>query len=110
MDNYYVLRLKSGDEACFEEVYYQYNQPLFAYFYKRIRSTAFASVDLNTVYEERCREFAWESWHRNDMIRFGKFEGKWSYKTDADINKRIFPIPTGAMSLNPKIRQNPGYN
>lgn len=75
------------------------------------RSAAvFSSIDLEGLYEERAREFAWECWHRNDMIRFGKFEGKWDYKTDGDVNKRIFPIPSGAMSLNPKIKQNPGYN
>jgi len=39
MDNSYILRLQAGDEACFEEVYYQYNPFLYSYFYKRIRST-----------------------------------------------------------------------
>jgi hypothetical protein len=43
------------------------------------------------------------------MIRFGKFEGKWGFKTDASAHKRIFPIPTGAMALNPALVQNPGY-
>jgi hypothetical protein len=51
----------------------------------------------------------YESWHRNDMIRFGKFEGSWGYKTDADVNHRIYPIPTFARALNPKLDQNPGY-
>ena len=73
-------------------------------------AAAFASVDLEGVFGERCREFAWESWHRNDMIRFGKFEDKWMFKTDADARKRIFPIPSGAKSLNPKLAQNDGYN
>jgi hypothetical protein len=43
------------------------------------------------------------------MIRFGKYEGKWGFKTDADVNHRIFPIPTTAMQLNPALKQNPGY-
>src|SRR5687767_12228867 len=38
MDNSYILSLKSGDEECFEAVYYKYNQFLYTYFYKRIRS------------------------------------------------------------------------
>jgi hypothetical protein len=61
------------------------------------------------VYNERIREFAWEGWHRNDMIRFGKFEGSWGFKTDADPNHRIFPIPTSAFAVNPALKQNPGY-
>jgi hypothetical protein len=43
------------------------------------------------------------------MIRFGKFEGSWGFKTDADPNHRIYPIPTQAMVNNPKLTQNPGY-
>ena len=42
-------------------------------------------------------------------IRFGKFEGKWGFKTDADVRRRIFPIPTGAFAVNPKLVQNDGY-
>ncbi len=75
----------------------------------RTTSPALADVTLEDVYTERNREFAWETWHRNDMIRFGKFEGKWGFKTDADVNRRIFPIPTTAMVLNPALTQNPGY-
>jgi hypothetical protein len=72
-------------------------------------ATALTAVDLESIYEERAREFASEMWHRNDMIRFGKFENKWGYKTDADVNKRIFPIPNSALLLNPALVQNPGY-
>jgi hypothetical protein len=75
----------------------------------RTTSAALGSVDLEFIYAERSREFAWESWHRNDMIRFGKFEGAWGYKTNNETYRRIFPIPTGAMTLNPKLTPNPGY-
>ena len=75
----------------------------------RTTSPALTTVTLDDLYSERCREFAWEAWHRNDMIRFGKYEGKWGFKTDADVNHRIFPIPTGAMVVNPALKQNPGY-
>lgn len=68
-----------------------------------------ASVDLEEIYAERCREFAWEGWHRNDMIRFDKYEGAWGFKTDADPNKRLFPIPTNAIAVNRQLSQNPGY-
>ena len=43
------------------------------------------------------------------MIRFGKYEGSWGYKTNTDTYRRIFPIPTSALSLNPALKQNPGY-
>jgi hypothetical protein len=67
------------------------------------------AVTLDDIYAERCREFAWEGWHRNDMIRFGKYEGTWGFKTDTDPNKRIFPIPTNAINVNRQLSQNPGY-
>lgn len=66
-------------------------------------------VGLEDVYAERVRELVWEGWHRNDMIRFGKFEGEWGYKTDAEQAHRLYPIPTTARALNPKLDQNPGY-
>ena len=75
----------------------------------RTTSPAMTAVTLEDIYAERCREFAWESWHRNDMIRFGKYESAYGFKTDADKNKRIFPIPTAALVLNPALTQNPGY-
>ena len=37
------------------------------------------------------------------MIRFGKFEDSYGFKTDADPNHRIFPIPTTALSTNPNF-------
>ncbi|PWK26865.1 putative outer membrane starch-binding protein [Arcicella aurantiaca] len=75
----------------------------------RTTSPAVSSVTLSDIYSERCREFAWESWHRNDMIRFGKYEDTYGFKTNSDITRRIFPIPTSAMVLNPALTQNPGY-
>jgi hypothetical protein len=75
----------------------------------RTTSAPLASVNLDFIYAERAREFAWESWRRNDMIRFGKYEGSWGFKTNSDPTRRIFPIPTQAMVLNPKLTPNPGY-
>jgi hypothetical protein len=76
---------------------------------QRTTSEAWSAVTLEDLYAERCREFAYEGWHRNDMIRFGKYEGKWGFKTDANTDHRIFPIPTNALQLNPALTQNPGY-
>ncbi len=75
----------------------------------RTTSGALTAVTLDDLYAERCREFASETWHRNDMIRFGKYEGSWGFKTDTDVTHRIFPIPTSAFAVNPSLSQNPGY-
>jgi hypothetical protein len=77
---------------------------------ERTTSPAWTNITLDSVYNERCREFTQENWHRNDMIRFGKYEGSWGFKTDADVNHRVFPIPNTALQLNPKLKQNDGYN
>jgi hypothetical protein len=76
---------------------------------RRTSSDPEASVDLEFIYEERTREFVGENWHRNDMIRFDKYEETWGFKTDADPDKRLFPIPITAIQLNPLLDQNPGY-
>lgn len=75
----------------------------------RTTTAAWTTVTLDSLYAERSRELAWEGWHRNDMIRFGKYEGKWGYKTNADTYRRIFPIPNDALKVNPALKQNPGY-
>jgi hypothetical protein len=75
----------------------------------RTTSPAWSNITLDSIYNERAREFTWETWRRNDMIRFGKFEGAWGFKTDADPNHRIFPISSTALGLNPALKQNPGY-
>ncbi len=79
---------------------------------KAVRTTTAAagSITLEDIYAERCREFAWEAWHRNDMIRFGKFESSYGLaKTNADTYRRIFPIPARALANNKELVQNPGY-
>ncbi|MDI9365661.1 MAG: RagB/SusD family nutrient uptake outer membrane protein [Flavobacterium sp.] len=75
----------------------------------RTTTTPWTAVTLSDIYAERSREFTWECWHRNDMIRFGKFEESYGFKTDANTYKRIFPIPTNALATNSKLVQNPGY-
>ncbi|HEY6505147.1 MAG TPA: RagB/SusD family nutrient uptake outer membrane protein [Chitinophagaceae bacterium] len=76
----------------------------------RTTSTAWTSVTLDDLYAERSREMSWECWHRNDMIRFGKYENTWGLgKTNTDTYRRVFPIPTSAMATNPNLVQNTGY-
>lgn len=73
------------------------------------KAAVLSSVDLPAMLKERALELNWENWRRNDLIRFGKFEDSWGYKTDADIDKRLFPIPSGERILNPALVQNKGY-
>jgi hypothetical protein len=67
------------------------------------------TLTLDDMLKERARELNWENTRRIDLIRFGKYENSWGYKTDADPNKRIFPIPSAERILNLGLVQNPGY-
>ncbi|MBL7743398.1 MAG: RagB/SusD family nutrient uptake outer membrane protein [Chitinophagaceae bacterium] len=76
----------------------------------RTTTAAWTSVTLDDLYSERSREMSWECWHRNDMIRFGKYENTWGLgKTNTDTYRRVFPIPTSAIATNPNLAQNQGY-
>ncbi len=74
---------------------------------------ALSSMNLDLLYRERGFEFYWEMLRRTDMIRFGKYEDKWTEKSNTDRNKRIFPIPQtaidGASNLPGYLVQNPSY-
>ena len=71
------------------------------------------SMTPDLLFRERGFEFYWEMLRRTDMIRFGKYEGTWTEKTNADVQKRIFPIPQtaidGSSNLPGYLVQNPGY-
>ncbi|WP_343703804.1 RagB/SusD family nutrient uptake outer membrane protein [Chitinophaga sp.] len=71
------------------------------------------TITLDLLLRERGFEFYWEAQRRTDMIRFGKYEGTWTEKTNTDKQKRIFPIPQtaidGASNLPGYLAQNPGY-
>ncbi|TDB59111.1 RagB/SusD family nutrient uptake outer membrane protein [Arundinibacter roseus] len=74
---------------------------------------ALTQMSLDLLYRERGFEFYWEMLRRTDMIRFGKYEGTWTEKTNSDPQKRIFPIPQtaidGASNLPGYLVQNPSY-
>ena len=71
------------------------------------------SMTLDLLFRERGFEFYWEMLRRTDMIRFGKYEGTWTEKTNTDKQKRLFPIPQtaidGASNLTGYLVQNPSY-
>jgi len=74
-------------------------------------ATALATLDLNAMLDERGREMYWESWRRQDLIRFGKYLLAWQEKpADAGTKNLLFPIPSSQLAVNPNLTQNPGYN
>ncbi|MBT1696707.1 RagB/SusD family nutrient uptake outer membrane protein [Fulvivirgaceae bacterium PWU4] len=74
---------------------------------------ALTSIDLNTLFRESGFELYWEGLRRTYQIRFGKYEGIWTGKTDTDVRKRLFPIPQraidGASNEKGYLVQNQGY-
>jgi hypothetical protein len=66
-------------------------------------------ADPNTLLAERGRELYWESWRRQDLIRFGVYLKPWALKTTDDPKNLLFPIPSDQLIANPNLKQNPGY-
>jgi hypothetical protein len=76
------------------------------------------SYDLNFILDERARELYWEGFRRIDLIRFGRYSENtylWPWKgglrngTGFDATKRILPIPSKQLAVNPNLKQNNGY-
>jgi len=76
----------------------------------RAKAPQVTSITLDEILAERGRELAWEGWRRNDLIRFGKYQGKWGFKNGNEgASKDIFPIPATELVLNKNLKQNPSY-
>jgi hypothetical protein len=65
--------------------------------------------DPTTLLSERQKEMYFESWRRQDLIRFGVFLQPWALKTADDPKYLLFPIPATQLIANPNLKQNPGY-
>jgi hypothetical protein len=65
--------------------------------------------DPNTLLAERGRELYWESWRRQDLIRFGVFLKPWALKPSDDPKYLLFAIPSDQLVANPNLKQNAGY-
>jgi hypothetical protein len=65
--------------------------------------------DPSTLLAERGRELYWESWRRQDLIRFGVYLKPWPLKPQDDPKYLVFPIPSDQIIGNPNLLQNPGY-
>ena len=69
-----------------------------------------ATLTLDEILAERGREFYFEMWRRNDMVRFDKFgNGTWRFKEKQEAFRDLYPIPNDEISKNPLLVQNPGY-
>ena len=69
-----------------------------------------ATLTLDELLAERGREFIFEGFRRNDLIRFGKFTtASWWDHTPSNEAKTLFPIPQRQIDLNGNLKQNPGY-
>ena len=69
------------------------------------------TLTLDELINERGREFAWEGWRRQDLVRWDKFaKGSWTFKEALNNNSRdLFPIPYDQITKNQSWKQNPGY-
>lgn len=72
-------------------------------------ASAWTSIDLDKLIDERGRELYWEGWRREDLIRFGKFLDTWQLKPSDDPKNLLFPIPTSDIAVNKNLKQNTGY-
>jgi starch-binding outer membrane protein, SusD/RagB family len=70
-----------------------------------------ATLTMDSLLDERGREFIFEGWRRQDLIRFGTFStgSWWDHTPDADKTRQLFPIPLTTVANNPNLKQNPGY-
>lgn len=71
------------------------------------------TATLDNILVERLMELMWEGWRRNDLIRFNRFHQSYDLRTapaiEADRHTIVFPIPSRALDLNEKLKQNKGY-
>ena len=67
------------------------------------------SLDADALLDERAKELYWEGHRRTDLIRFGEFLSPWHEKGASGDERLLFPIPSGALAVNPNLAQNPGY-
>lgn len=67
------------------------------------------TLTLDNLLDERGREFYWEGWRREDLIRFNKYLDTWQEKSSDDARNLAFPIPNSQLAVNPNLTQNDGY-
>lgn len=107
-----ALMRKNGNTATPEAVdlINQSRQRAFAEEDRAANAYTTATLTMEELLAERGREFIFEGFRRNDLIRFGKFttDSWWDHQPSEDY-RELFPIPQRQRDLNPNLTQNPGY-
>lgn len=107
-----ALMRKNGNTATAEAVdlINQSRQRSFAEEDRAANAYTTATLTMDELLAERGREFIFEGFRRNDLIRFGKFttESWWDHQPSEE-HRELFPIPQRQRDLNPNLTQNPGY-
>ena len=71
------------------------------------------TASLANILSERLLELVWEGSRRRDLIRYGLFHKSYDLRTplknEGDAHTTVFPIPSKALELNNKLKQNKGY-
>jgi len=110
-----VARGKGGDVATAVGYINELRERAFGDDSGNITSSDF---NLDFVEAERSRELYWEGQRRTDLIRFNDFTTAnylWPFKggakngTAVEPFRRLFPLPSNIISVNPNLTQNPGY-
>lgn len=75
------------------------------------RAYTTSTLTLDELLAERGREFIFEGFRRDDLIRWKKFSsGAWWDHNPSSATRELFPIPQQQRNLNTNLGQNPGYN
>ena len=110
-----VARGKGGDVATAVGYINELRERAFGDDSGNITSSDF---NLDFVEAERSRELYWEGQRRTDLIRFTDFTTAnylWPFKggakngTAVEPFRRLFPLPSNIIAINPNLTQNPGY-
>ncbi len=124
----YPIDYASGDNANNDYVYFRYADVLLMKAEALLRkgdaasaltivntiraqrnASTLAALDADVLLAELGREFYWEGNRRTELIRFGKYLQAWQGKPASGPERLLFPIPVGALAVNPNLEQNPGY-
>jgi hypothetical protein len=124
----YPIDYNSGDNSDNDYVYYRYADVLLMKAEALLRNNnagdaltivnqvrtkrgaaTLAAVTTDNLIDERGREFYWEGFRRQDLIRFKKYLLPWQEKPTDDPKYLLFPIPNQQIAANPNLEQNPGY-
>lgn len=110
-----VARGKGGDRSTAVEYINRLRKRAFGDETGNITDSDFS---LDFVEAERSRELYWEGQRRTDLIRFNDFTTAnylWPFKGGAKNGtavqpfRRLFPLPSNIISINPNLTQNEGY-